>query len=140
MNKNTEDVVDTFLEVEILENSSFSLIIETLSRMGITSRNRKSLTQSCHILHKRGKFYIVHFKELFLLDGKQSTLSDEDIARRNLIAKLLEDWGLIKILDPLTDEDEIANINKIKIIPHSEKSDWELVTKYTIGNRKRKAA
>lgn len=126
------------LEIEITENSSFSVIIETLSRIGITSRNKKTLTQTCHILHKRNRYAIMHFKELFVLDGKKSTLSDEDITRRNLIAKLLQDWGLIKIIDSFSEDDEIANINKIKIIPYSEKKDWELVTKYTIGNKKRK--
>lgn len=140
--KNNEDIFrDLGLEIEICEGSSFSIIIETLSRIGITSRNKKTLTQTCHILHKRGRYAIMHFKELFVLDNKNSTLSNEDIARRNLIAKLLQDWGLVKIIDSFDEsEDEIANINKIKIIPHSEKNNWELVTKYTIGNKKQKIA
>lgn len=138
---NNEDIFKGLgLEVEICEGSSFSVIIETLSRIGITSRNKKTLTQTCHVLHKRGRYAIMHFKELFLLDNKQSTLSDEDVARRNLIATLLQDWGLVKIVDPLSEEDEVANVNKVKIIPHSEKKEWELVTKYTLGNKKRKAA
>lgn len=130
------NIVDKFIEVKISPESSFTMIIETLSRIGIPSKTKKSLTQSCHILQKRGKYYIVHFKELFLLDGKESSLTTEDVARRNRIAQLLEDWGLISIVNNVIDETEMADLSKIKIIPHSEKSEWTLVEKYTIGKKR----
>jgi hypothetical protein len=108
---------------------------ETLTRIGVSSRKEKVLYQSCHILHKQGRYYIVHFKELFGLDGKPSNLSENDIQRRNAIADLLEEWGLIKILNPKLIEDNIAPLHQIKIISFKEKDEWQLVTKYNIGKK-----
>jgi hypothetical protein len=127
-------IVDSLLEVKIAEEEDFLKIKETLTRIGVASRKDKKLYQSCHILHKQGKYYIVHFKELFLLDGKTATFSDEDIGRRNTIAKLLEEWGLIKVVD--MPKDPFAPLSQVKILPHKEKNEWELVAKYNIGRKK----
>lgn len=127
--------VENLLEVELPEEDNFLKVKETLTRIGIASKHEKKLYQSCHILQKRGKYYIVHFKELFLLDGKKSDLTENDIARRNRIAMLLEDWDLVTIVNP----DMICDTENtpfVKIIPHKEKSNWELVPKYTIGTKK----
>lgn len=124
------------LEVEIVKPDDFLVIKETLSRMGVASKTQKKLWQSCHILHKRGKYYIVSFLELFALDGKPSTITVRDIARRNAIAKLLQDWGLVKIVDK-SKLNPLSNLNQIKIVPHKEKSQWEFQTKYTIGKKSR---
>lgn len=129
--------VDDLIWVELNKDDNFLIIKETLTRMGIASKNEKRLTQTCHILHKRGKYAIVHFKELFLLDGKPADFTDEDKARRNAIVQLLEDWDLVKIVKPL-DDDTIAPLSQIKIIPSKEKAEWSLVSKYTIGGNKRK--
>jgi hypothetical protein len=118
--------------VKIKDPDDFLKVKETLTRIGVPSFKDKKLYQSCHILHKKGKYYIVHFKELFALDGKSSTLSDDDVARRNTIAKLLADWGLIKVVD----ENKLkilAPMNSIKIVPYKDKIDWILEAKYTIG-------
>lgn len=130
------DIVDTLLEVKLGEEDDFLKVRETLTRIGVASRKDKTLYQSCHILHKQGKFYIVHFKEMFALDGKQSNFSDEDKGRRNTIAKLLEDWGLVKIVEPTKFSNPKATMNQIKILPHKEKDEWTLVTKYAIGKKK----
>jgi hypothetical protein len=130
------DTIDTLLEVKLGEEDDFLKVRETLSRIGVASRKDKTLYQSCHILHKQGKFYIVHFKEMFALDGKPSNFSDEDRGRRNTIAKLLEDWGLVKIVDPIKFSTPKAAMNQIKILPHKEKDEWTLVTKYAIGKKK----
>lgn len=130
------DIVDTLLEVKLGEEDDFLKVRETLTRIGVASRKDKTLYQSCHILHKQGKFYIVHFKEMFALDGKQSNFSDEDKGRRNTIAKLLEDWGLVKIVEPAKFSNPKATMNQIKILPHKEKDEWTLVTKYAIGKKK----
>ena len=124
--------------VEILlgEEDDFLKIRETLTRIGVASRKDKTLYQSCHILHKQGRYSIVHFKELFELDGKPSNFSDEDKGRRNVIAKLLEDWGLIKLVNPESVKSPISPLSQIKILPFKEKNDWELVAKYNIGRRK----
>jgi len=129
-------VLDTLLEVRIAEEEDFLKIKETLTRIGVASKKEKKLYQSCHILHKRGKYYIVHFKELFLLDGKQSDFSDEDKARRNSIANLLEEWNLVDIVDKDKFQEPKAPMSQIKILPHKEKSEWILETKYSIGKRK----
>ena len=144
-------MIETFIEVELPDNDSFLKIKETLTRIGISSNKDKKLYQSCHILHKRGKYYIVHFKELFALDGRKATLDESDIARRNSIAKLLQEWGLCSIVGSrfkATDEtgkdiysypptmSSFCNYNKIKILPFSEKDEWELVSKYSIGKKK----
>lgn len=130
------DVIETLLEVRLGEEDDFLKIRETLTRIGVASRKDKTLYQSCHILHKQGKFYIVHFKEMFALDGKPTNFSDEDKGRRNMIASLLEDWGLLKIVDPQQAKDPITPLNQIKILPHKEKNEWTLVTKYAIGKKK----
>ena len=124
---------EQMLEVGLNEPDDFLKVRETLSRIGVASRKEKKLYQSCHILHKQGKYYIVHFKELFALDGKDTNLSENDIARRNTIAKLLSDWGLIKIISELT---ECAPLSQIKVISFNEKSEWNLETKYNIGKKK----
>ena len=124
---------EQMLEVGLNEPDDFLKVRETLSRIGVASRKEKKLYQSCHILHKQGKYYIVHFKELFALDGKETNLSENDIARRNTIAKLLSDWGLIKIISELT---ECAPLSQIKVISFNEKNEWNLETKYNIGKKK----
>ena len=125
-----------FLEIELKEQDDFLKVRETLTRIGVSSRKEKVLYQSCHILHKQGRYYLVHFKELFLLDNKPSNLSENDIQRRNAIADLLEEWGLLKILNPDIMEDNIAPIHQIKIISFKEKDEWELIAKYNIGKKK----
>ena len=126
-------VVDDLIEVELLREDNFLLVKETLTRIGIMSKKDKKLYQSCHILHKRGKYYIVHFKELFMLDGKESSFSEDDRGRRNKIVQLLEQWELVKIVDRNKTEEPLAPISKIKILPFSEKDNWELCSKYSIG-------
>jgi hypothetical protein len=123
------------VEIELSDRDDFLKIKETLTRIGISSRKENKLFQSCHILHKRGRYAIMHFKEMFILDGLESTLGEEDIARRNTIARLLEEWELLEILDEDCCDPEIS-ISKIKIISHKEKENWELIPKYHIGNRK----
>jgi hypothetical protein len=130
------DNLGTLIEVKIGEQEDFLKIKETLTRIGVASRKDKKLYQSCHILHKQGKYYIVHFKEMFALDGKPSNFSDEDKGRRNKIACLLEDWGLLKVVDRENVEKTLAPMSQIKIINHKEKKEWELVAKYNIGKRK----
>ena len=127
---------EQMLEVILKEPDDFLKIRETLSRIGVASRKDKILYQSCHVLHKKSKYYIVHFKELFALDGKDTNLSENDIARRNTIAKLLGDWGLVKVKGSL---EPIAPLSQIKIISFKEKSEWLLETKYNIGAKKREA-
>ena len=124
---------EQMLEVELKEPDDFLKIRETLSRIGVASRKDKILYQSCHILHKQGKYFIVHFKELFALDGKNTNLSENDIARRNTIAKLLGDWGLVDIKGSL---EPIAPLSQIKIISFKEKDEWTLETKYNIGKKR----
>ena len=124
-----------FVEVSLNEQDDFLKVRETLTRIGVSSRNEKVLYQSCHILHKQGKYYIVHFKELFALDGKPSNISENDIQRRNAIANLLEEWGLIKVLNKDILVDNIAPLHQIKIISFKEKDQWELITKYNIGKK-----
>ncbi|OUU18153.1 MAG: translation repressor protein [Candidatus Endolissoclinum sp. TMED37] len=122
------------LEIKLKQSEDFLKIRETLTRIGVSSRKDKILYQSCHILHKKGRYFITHFKELFALDGKDADLDDTDLQRRNTIAKLLSDWSLLEILHPEKHEDT-APLNQIKILPFKEKSEWELVTKYNIGKR-----
>ena len=124
---------EQMLEVGLNEPADYLKVRETLSRIGVASRKERKLYQSCHILHKQGKYYIVHFKELFALDGKKTNLSENDIARRNTISKLLSDWGLVTIVSPLG---EVAPLSQIKVISFSEKNEWELETKYNIGKKK----
>ncbi len=121
------------LEVGLKEPDDFLKVRETLSRIGVASRKERKLYQSCHILHKQGRYFIVHFKELFALDGKKTNLSENDIARRNTITNLLKDWGLIHIIGEIT---EVAPLSQIKVLAFSEKKDWTLETKYNIGKKK----
>jgi len=121
------------LEIGLKEPDDFLKVRETLSRIGVASRKERKLYQSCHILHKQGRYYIVHFKELFALDGKKTNLSENDIARRNTITKLLADWGLINIIGEVT---EVAPLSQIKVLSFSEKKEWTLETKYNIGKKK----
>ena len=123
----------SMLEVTLNEPDDFLKVRETLTRMGVASRKDKKLFQSCHILHKQGRYFIVHFKELFLLDGKKSNLEENDIARRNTIATLISDWGLISI-ENKENIKPLAPMRQIKIIPFKEKEEWELCPKYNIGN------
>lgn len=130
----TDEKMEDMLEITLKEPDDFLKVRETLSRIGVSSRKEKVLYQSCHILHKQGKYYIVHFKELFLLDGKPVNFSENDIPRRNKIAELLQDWGLLTIVEK--SERQTVPINQIKIISHREKGEWELRTKYDIGSKK----
>lgn len=129
-------ILDKLVEVKIGEEEDFLKIKETLTRIGVASRKEKKLYQSCHILHKQGKYYIVHFKELFSLDGKPTNISDEDIGRRNTIIQLLAEWDLIKIVEPERCSEPKTSLSQIKILPYKEKNEWELVTKYNIGRKK----
>jgi len=123
------------VEVILKEPDDFLKVRETLTRIGVASRKEKKLYQSCHILHKKGKYYIVHFKELFALDGKPSNLTDNDLQRRNRIARLLSDWGLIEEVTPAADED-LAPLNQIKVLSFKDKGEWTLESKYNIGKKK----
>lgn len=129
--------LNELIEVRLPEPDDFLKIRETLSRIGVASKKDKTLYQSCHILHKQGRYFILHFKELFLLDGKTSDFSEEDKGRRNTIANLLSEWKLVELIDPSKSSDPIAPLSHIKIIAHKEKGEWNLVTKYSIGKKKR---
>ena len=126
---------ESMVEVTLNEPDDFLKVRETLTRIGVASRKDKVLYQSCHILHKQGRYYIVHFKELFALDGKKANLSENDVQRRNRIVKLLSDWGLITVVDEKKIE-EIAPLNQIKVIAYKDKDEWQLETKYNIGKKK----
>tara|TARA_B100001250_G_scaffold75021_1_gene61360 strand:+ start:994 stop:1428 length:435 start_codon:yes stop_codon:yes gene_type:complete len=126
---------DQMVEVSLGEPDDFLKVRETLTRIGVASRKEKKLYQSCHILHKQGRYFIVHFKELFALDGKRANLTINDVQRRNRIAQLLADWGLIKILNADQIQD-IAPLNQIKVLSYKDKGDWMLETKYNIGRKK----
>ena len=126
---------DKMVEVVLSEPDDFLKVRETLTRIGVASRKEKKLYQSCHILHKQGKYYIVHFKELFALDGKRANLTQNDVQRRNRIIQLLSDWGLITtVIDETLD---IAPLNQIKVLAYGEKGDWILETKYNIGKKRK---
>ena len=120
------------LEVLLNDPEDFLKVRETLSRIGVASKKERVLYQSCHILHKKGRYFITHFKELFALDGKEADFQDNDLQRRNTIAKLLQDWGLVKIL---TEVEDYAPLSQIKIISFKEKGEWELIPKYNIGKK-----
>ena len=124
---------EQMLEVGLKEPDDFLKVRETLSRIGVASRKERKLYQSCHILHKQGRYYIVHFKELFALDGKKTNLSINDIARRNTIANLLKDWGLVDVVSEIT---EVAPLSQIKVLSYKEKNEWTLETKYNIGKKR----
>lgn len=127
-------LIDTLLEVKLNKEEDFLKIKETLTRIGVASKREKKLIQSCHILHKKGKYYLVHFKELFLLDGRQSDFTPEDLQRRNTIASLLSEWGLLNIVDSDRFQDKVP-LGRIKIISYKDKDDWFLESKYTIGKK-----
>lgn len=133
-NKLIEWTPASMLEVTLNEPDDFLKIKETLTRIGVASRKEKKLYQSCHILHKQGRYFIVHFKELFLLDGKKSNLEENDIARRNTIATLMSDWGLLTI-EKKVSVNPLAPLRQIKIIPYKEKNEWDLCPKYNIGTK-----
>ena len=138
MTATTDEVkwtVESMLEVVLKESDDFLNVRETLTRIGVASRKEKKLYQSCHILHKQGRYYIVHFKELFALDGKKANLSTNDVQRRNRIVQLLSDWGLISISAKETIAD-VAPLSQIKVLSYKEKGDWTLESKYNIGKKK----
>ena len=128
-------MLDSLVEVLLKDDDDFLKIRETLTRIGVASHKNKTLYQSCHILHKQGKYYIVHFKELFALDGKPSNFGDDDIGRRNTIANLLAEWGLIKLVSDEKTKEPIAPLNQIKVLPYEDKAEWNLETKYNIGKK-----
>ena len=129
---------EKMVEVLLNEPDDFLKVRETLTRIGVASRKEKKIYQSCHILHKQGRYYLVHFKELFALDGKHANLTSNDVQRRNRIAQLLADWGLIGIVD-IDKIQDIAPLNQIKVLAYKDKNDWILETKYNIGSKKKKA-
>lgn len=129
------NILENMVEVTLKEPDDFLLVKESLTRIGVPSKAGKTLTQSCHILHKRGRYYICMFKELFLLDGKTAEIKEEDIQRRNLVVKLLADWGLITVVD----QEQISNqapLSAVKILSFGEKKDYQLISKYTLGNKR----
>jgi len=138
MNKIESDIFNGLgVEIKLTEEDDFLKVRETLTRIGVASKKDKILYQSCHILHKKGKYALIHFKELFALDGKPTDLSENDLSRRNAIAKLLEDWGLVTVVN----KEQVENpppifLSQIKIISHKEKHEWELIAKYNIGKKK----
>lgn len=123
------------IEISLKEPDSFLIAKETLTRLGLASKKSKTLFQTAHILHKQGKYYLVHFKELFRLDHKEADITEDDYRRRNTIAKLLHQWGLCKVLN-MTDLEFLVPVSEIKIVPHKEKKDWSLIAKYSIGTKK----
>ena len=127
--------LESLVEVRLKIDEDFLKVKETLTRIGVASKKEKKLFQSCHILHKQGKYYIVHFKELFALDGKPASFADDDVARRNTIANLIGEWGLVILVDPAKTSTPLMPMSQVKVIPHKEKDQWELVSKYTIGRK-----
>ena len=127
---------EDMLEITLNEPDDFLKVRETLSRIGVASRKEKKLYQSCHILHKQGRYYVLHFKELFALDGKPTNLTENDVARRNTIANLLKDWGLVSINGEVG---ELAPLSQIKVLSFAEKNEWDLETKYNIGSKKKES-
>ena len=128
--------IDSMVEVTLRHDEDFLKVKETLTRIGVASRKNKALYQSCHILHKQQKYYIVHFKELFALDGKPTNFSEEDQGRRNTISNLLSEWGLVDIVDSTKTTEPVTPLNQIKIIPFKDKDQWELIPKYNIGKKR----
>ena len=128
--------INSLVEVTLNNPDDFLKVRETLTRIGVASKKEKTLYQSCHILHKQGRYYIVHFKELFALDGKPSNITESDVARRNTIIKLLKEWELVEINQPDSVENPVAPISQIKVLPFKDKEEWELTAKYNIGKKK----
>ena len=129
--------IEELVEIKLPDPDNFLKVRETLSRIGVASKKDKTLYQSCHILHKKGKYYITHFKQLFLLDGKQSDFTEDDRARLNTIANLLDEWKLVELVDEQKSAEPVAPLSQIKIISHKEKSEWNLITKYNIGKSRK---
>jgi hypothetical protein len=129
-------MIENMIEVKLNNEDDFLKIRETLTRIGVASKKNKTIYQSCHILHKQGRYYIVHFKELFALDGKPSNFADEDMGRRNTIANLLAEWSLVTLNDPDRSSSPVAPLSQIKVLPYKEKDDWELVAKYNLGKKR----
>jgi hypothetical protein len=125
---------ESMLEVTLADPDKFLIVAETLERIGVASKRNNTLFQTCHILHKQGRYFIVHFKELFILDGKPSTLDESDVKRRNRIGILLHDWGLVDLVK-LPDDEDCADLRTIKVVKHRDKESWTLSTKYQIGNK-----
>ena len=132
MTANLED----FVEVRLPDPQAFLKVKETLTRIGVASKKDKTLYQSCHILHKQGHYYLVHFKEMFMLDGKPTDFSEEDRGRRNTIANLLAEWELVTLVDPSKSQEPLTPLNRIKIISYTEKPEWNLVAKYSLGKKR----
>lgn len=128
-------MLESMIEVNLKNDDDFLKIRETLTRIGVASHKNKTIYQSCHILHKQGRYYIVHFKELFALDGKPSNFGEDDISRRNTIVNLLAEWGLITPVNASKSKDPVAPLNQIKVLPFKEKNDWNLEAKYNIGKK-----
>ena len=128
--------IEDMLEISFKESDDFLKIRETLTRIGVASRKDRTLYQSCHILHKQGRYYIVHFKELFALDGKPTNFTDNDQARRNTIANLLSEWGLIALVNPESSSELVVPLNQLKILSFKEKDQWDLTAKYNIGSKR----
>tara|TARA_R100000353_G_scaffold155658_1_gene114592 strand:- start:720 stop:1127 length:408 start_codon:yes stop_codon:yes gene_type:complete len=128
--------INNLVEVRLKSEDDFLKVRETLTRIGVASKKEQTLYQSCHILHKQKRYFIVHFKELFALDGKPSNMSDSDVARRNTISNLLKEWDLVEIVNPSQTDSPVAPISQIKVLPFKEKNEWELVAKYNIGKKK----
>ena len=127
--------LNSIVEVKLKEDDDFLKIRETLTRIGIASRKDMKLYQSCHILHKQGRYYIVHFKELFALDGKPTNFDESDISRRNTIVNLLNEWGLVELIDKTKSQEPVASLSQIKVLSYGDKDKWELVAKYNIGRK-----
>jgi len=135
MEHDDEDIFQGLgVEIKLKSEDDFLKVRETLTRMGVSSRKEKKLYQSCHILHKRGRYAIMHFKELFELDGLDSNISENDIGRRNAISKLLDEWELLEVIENFEDDEPMSSVSQIKIIAHKDKDEWELIPKYHIGN------
>lgn len=130
------NILDDLVEVKLANEDDFLKVRETLTRIGVASKKDRILFQSCHILHKQGKYYIVHFKELFALDGKPTNISEDDIARRNTIANLIAEWGLVSLVEETKSKDPVSPLSQIKVLPFKEKNEWELIAKYNIGHKK----
>lgn len=128
--------LNSLVEVRLATEDDFLKVKETLTRIGVASKESKRLCQSCHILHKRGRYYITHFKELFALDGRPTNITQDDLARRNTIVNLLDEWGLVTLVDQAKSADNVAPLSVIKVLAFSEKDQWELIQKYTIGGRR----
>lgn len=129
-------LLDSLVEVKLTNEDDFLKVRETLTRIGVASKKDQKLYQSCHILHKQGRYYIVHFKELFALDGKPTNISEDDLSRRNTIANLMAEWGLVTLVDPVKSKEPVAPLSQIKVLAYKEKDEWELVAKYNIGRKK----